>query len=231
MIHTPTPPTVFVVDDDFGMQDSLRELLESVQLSFRVFSSGQAFLNEVTPAHAGCVLLDIRMPGMSGLELYRRMVGRDILLPVIIITGHPDVRTAVQAMKAGAIDFLEKPFNDHVLLQRINEAIERDTQNRKLRAEQEAVSHRLASLSPRESEVLASIVEGKRNKLIASDLDINEKTVEAHRSHIMEKMASHSAVDLVKKVIVHKYSTDGSLISKRPSERDVANLANVNSFV
>jgi len=231
MTHSPTIPTVFVVDDDFGMQDSLRELLESVQLPFRVFSSGQAFLNEVTPEQAGCVLLDIRMPGMSGLELYRRMVGRSILLPVIIITGHPDVRTAVQAMKAGAIDFLEKPFNDHVLLQRINEAIECDTRDRKLRAEQKVVSYRLASLSPRESEVLESIVEGKRNKLIASDLDINEKTVEAHRSHIMEKMASHSAVDLVKKVVIYKYTTDSSLTPKWPSERDVANLSNVTSLV
>ncbi|CAK0773051.1 Transcriptional regulatory protein FixJ [Gammaproteobacteria bacterium] len=199
-------PTVFVVDDDPAVRDSLRLLLESVGLVAETFSSAHQFLDATEPEQSGCVLLDIRMPGMSGLELQRRLVARGITLPVIIITGHGDVTTAVQAMKTGAVDFLEKPFNDQVLLDRIHDAINRDTQARRARAEQDEVGRHLATLSPREVEVLDLIIAGKANKVIALDLGISEKTVEAHRARTMDKMQVRSTADLVRTVLLYRTS-------------------------
>ncbi len=197
-------PTVFVVDDDPAVRDSLRLLLESVGLVAEAFSSPHQFLDAIVPEQPGCVLLDIRMPGMSGLELQRRLVTRGISIPVIIITGHGDVTTAVQAMKTGAVDFLEKPFNDQVLLDRIHNAISCDTQARRSRAERDEVGRRLAALSPREVEVLDLIIAGKANKVIAVELGISEKTVEAHRARIMDKMQVRSAADLVRTVLLYR---------------------------
>ncbi|CAK0763668.1 Transcriptional regulatory protein FixJ [Gammaproteobacteria bacterium] len=199
-------PTVFVVDDDPAVRDSLRLLLESVGLVAETFSSAHQFLEATDPEQPGCVLLDIRMPGMSGLELQRRLVARGIILPVIIITGHGDVTTAVQAMKTGAVDFLEKPFNDQVLLDRIHDAITRDAQARRARAEQDEVGRRLGTLSPREVEVLDLIIAGKANKVIALDLGISEKTVEAHRARTMDKMQVRSTADLVRTVLLYRTS-------------------------
>ena len=199
-------PTVFVVDDDPAVRDSLRLLLESVGLVAETFSSPHQFLDTIVPEQPGCVLLDIRMPGMSGLELQRRLVARGITMPVIIITGHGDVTTAVQAMKTGAVDFLEKPFNDQALLDRIHAAISRDTQARRARAEQDEVGRHLATLSPREVEVLDLIIAGKANKVIAVDLRISEKTVEAHRARAMDKMQVRSTADLVRTVLLYRTS-------------------------
>ena len=186
-------PTVFVVDDDPAVRDSLRLLLESVGLVAETFSSPHQFLDTIVPEQPGCVLLDIRMPGMSGLELQRRLVARGITMPVIIITGHGDVTTAVQAMKTGAVDFLEKPFNDQALLDRIHAAISRDTQARRARAEQDEV-------------VLDLIIAGKANTVIAVDLRISEKTVEAHRARAMDKMQVRSTADLVRTVLLYRTS-------------------------
>ncbi len=199
-------PTVFVVDDDPAVRDSLRLLLESVGLVAETFASPHQFLDAIVSEQPGCVLLDIRMPGMSGLELQRRLVARGITMPVIIITGHGDVTTAVQAMKTGATDFLEKPFNDQVLLDRIHDAITRDTQSRRARAEQDTVGRHLATLSPREVEVLDLIIAGKANKVIALDLGISEKTVEAHRARAMDKMQVRSTADLVRTVLLYRTS-------------------------
>jgi len=199
-------PTVFVVDDDPAVRDSLRLLLESVGLVAETFSSAHQFLDATDPEQPGCVLLDIRMPGMSGLELQRRLVARGITLPVIIITGHGDVTTAVQAMKTGAVDFLEKPFNDQVLLDRIHDAITHDAQTRRSRAEHDEVGRRLVMLSPREVEVLDLIIAGKANKVIALDLGISEKTVEAHRARTMDKMQVRSTADLVRTVLLYRTS-------------------------
>lgn len=185
-------PTVFVVDDDPDVRDSFRLLLESVGIVTETFSSPYQFLEAADPDKPGCLLLDIRMPGMSGLELQRRLVARGITIPVIIITGHGDVTTAVQAMKTGAVDFLEKPPNDQVLIDRIQNAINIDLQSRRARAEQEDVGRRLSTLSSREEEVLNLIIAGKANKVIASDLKISEKTVEAHRARTMDKMQVRS---------------------------------------
>jgi len=207
-------PTVFVVDDDPAVRDSLRSLLESVGLTAETFPSPYQFLDAALSEQAGCVLLDIRMPGMSGLELQRRLVARGISMPVIIITGHGDVTTAVQAMKTGAVDFLEKPFNDQVLLDRIHDAINHDSNIRRARAEQEDVGRRLAALSPREMEVLELIIAGKANKVIAVELHISEKTVEAHRARTMDKMQARSIADLVRTVLLyrtlHQVSTSSS---------------------
>jgi len=197
-------PTVFVVDDDPAVRDSLRLLLESVGLTVATFAAAHQFLDAADPGQPGCVLLDIRMPGMSGLELQRRLLTRGINLPVIIITGHGDVTTAVQAMKTGAVDFLEKPFNDQVLLDLIHDAINRDLDFRRTSAEQSEVKRRLASLSPREAEVLELIIAGKANKVIAYELNIREKTVEAHRAKIMDKMHARAAADLVRIVTLYR---------------------------
>lgn len=199
-------PIVFVVDDDPAVRDSLRLLLESVGLIAETFSSPYQFLEAIVPEQHGCVLLDIRMPGMSGLELQRRLVARGIAMPVIIITGHGDVTTAVQAMKTGAVDFLEKPFNDQVLLDRIHAAIHHDSSARRARAEQEDVGRRLATLSPREMEVLELIIAGNANKVIAAELHISEKTVEAHRARTMDKIQVRSTADLVRTVLLYRTS-------------------------
>ncbi|CAK0768370.1 Transcriptional regulatory protein FixJ [Gammaproteobacteria bacterium] len=196
--------TVFVVDDDPAVRDSLRLLLESVGLVVETFASSRDFLDATVPEQSGCVLLDIRMPGMSGLELQRRLVSRGITMPVIIITGHADVTTAVQAMKTGAVDFLEKPFNDQVLLDRIHDAINQDKQSRRTRAELGDIARRVSTLSPREVVVLDLVIAGKANKVIALELRISEKTVEAHRARIMDKMQVRSTADLIRTILIYR---------------------------
>jgi two-component system response regulator FixJ len=190
--------TVFVVDDDPAIRQSLRWLIESVGLNVKVFSTAQEFLEGYDPSTPGCLVLDIRMPGMSGLDLQNELATREIQVPIIIITGHAEVPVAVRALKAGAMDFIEKPFSDQLLLDRIRRAIEVDAQSRRVRSEQAEVAARLGQLTPRERQVMDLVIAGKANKVIASELGLSPKTVEVHRAHVMKKMQVASLADLVR---------------------------------
>jgi FixJ family two-component response regulator len=192
-----TSATVFVVDDDRAVARSLEALIESVGLETELFSTAQDFLERYRPGEPGCLVLDLRMPGMSGLQLQETLLARGVTIPIIFITGHGDVRMAVRALKAGAIDFLEKPFHDQDLLDRIQQALQ-DDQARRLGAETRAVvQRRIDSLTPREREVMDLLIQGKSTKVIAAGLNLSAKTVEFHRAKVMEKMQTHSSVELV----------------------------------
>ncbi len=194
-------PTVFVVDDDQAMRSSLKWLIESVGLKVEVYATAGEFMLNYYPGRSGCLLLDVRMPGMSGLELQEHLVRRQIHIPVIIITGHGDVPMAVRAMKAGAVDFIEKPFNDELLLESIRKALAADEKQRGLQSQRASIASRLAHLTPREHEVMEMVTEGRSNKEIALDLSVSAKTVEAHRARVMEKMEAASLAELVRMVI------------------------------
>ncbi|MDJ0860956.1 MAG: response regulator [Gammaproteobacteria bacterium] len=193
-----TEATVFVVDDDDAVRRAVDLLLESVGLHSSTYASAEAFLADYDPASPGCLVLDVRMPGTSGLALQEILVSRGVEIPIIFITGHGDVATAVRAMKAHAFDFLEKPFNDQELLDRIHEAILHDARNRGERASSAEIAQRMAKLTRREGQIMAMIVEGKSGKVIASALDISEKTVQTHRARVMEKMRASSVAELVR---------------------------------
>jgi two-component system response regulator TtrR len=191
-------PTVFVVDDDEGMRKGLRFLLESAGYRVETLDSAQAFLDRYRPSMRGCVLLDVRMPGMSGLELQERLRAEDIAIPVIIVTAHANVPMAVDAMQNGALDFIEKPFEGSALLSRVRRALAHDARHRVRDGERKACSERLESLTPREREVLDLVVEGMLNKQIAAELGISMKTVEHHRARAMQKMQVESLAHLVR---------------------------------
>ncbi len=193
--------TVFVIDDDAAVCDSLRFLIESVGLRVKTFGSADAFLAVCKPGTAGCLVLDLRMPGMSGLELQEEMARRGLGLPVIIITAHGDVPAAVRAMRAGAVDFMSKPFSDQALLDRIHQALLQDARGRVERAARNAIAARISLLTPREREVMDLVVSGKPNKEIAAILDLSTKTVETHRARVMDKMEASSVADLVRMVL------------------------------
>ena len=193
-----TVPTVHVVDDDDGMRRALSLLLNTVGYRTLVFASPAEFLAQYDADAPGCLVLDIRMPGMSGLELQQQLNRTGSMLPVIFITGHGDVPMAVQAMKEGAFEFIQKPFRDQDLLDRINHAIQQDAENRNTLARRADVARRLESLTPRERQVMAMVVDGAANKVIAIDLDLSERTVEIHRAKVMEKMGARSVAHLVK---------------------------------
>jgi two-component system, LuxR family, response regulator FixJ len=199
-------PTVYVVDDDTALCEALQCLLESAGLRVQTFNSAEAFLDAVRPEMPGCLVLDIRMHGMGGLELQARLAREEFPLPVIIITGHGDIPMAVRAMKNGVVDFLEKPVNDVVLLERISAALARDRAARQTRAQHAEVAQRLARLTPRERQVLAGVVAGKPSKQIANELGIMEKTIEVHRKHIRHKMGVRCSVDLVRAVMLARDS-------------------------
>jgi len=193
---------VYVVDDDQAMRESLEFLLESLSLQVRSFSSAQDFLARYEPsACAACLLLDVRMPGMNGLDLQALLREKQIDLPVIIITAYADVPMAVRAMHQGAVDFLEKPFNEQQLLSCIETALARDSELQRTREQTQAVQDRLARLTPREREVMLLVVRGLLNKQIASELDLSMKTVEQHRARVMEKMEVGSLAALVRMAI------------------------------
>lgn len=194
-------PLVFVVDDDAAVRNSLQVLLKSVGMKSHVCASAEEFLAVYDPRQPGCLVLDIRMPGMNGLELLKRMNAQRITLPVIILSGHGDIRMAVDAVQAGAIDFLEKPIRGHTLLDGVRAAIERDAESRRQRTERVDVESRMATLSPREREILDSVVAGKSNKVIAAEICRSHKTIETHRSNIMRKMQTHNVVELVRMVL------------------------------
>ena len=190
--------TVYVVDDDDGMRRALSLLLNTVGYKTAAFASPVEFLDKFKTDTAGCLVLDIRMPGMSGLELQQQLNRMGSMLPVIFITGHGDVPMAVQAMKEGAFEFVQKPFRDQDLLDRINHALEQDKENRSTLARRADVLHRVDSLTPREKQVMAMVVDGAANKVVAIDLGLSERTVEIHRAKVMEKMGARSVAHLVK---------------------------------
>ncbi len=191
-------PTVFIVDDDQAVARSLRWLIETVRLRVETYGSAQSFIDGYDPARPGCLVLDVRMPGMSGLELQERLAAQRIRIPIIFITGHGDVQMAVRAVQAGAFDFVEKPFNDQDLLDRIQRAITRDAEWRDRDLQQARLRALFATLTPREAEVLDLVVEGLSNKAVANALGLSAKTVEVHRAKGMEKMHARSLSDLVK---------------------------------
>jgi len=201
MNSEPTP-TVFVVDDDQAMRSSLKWLIESIGMQVKTYGSADDFLSSYFPGRAGCLLLDVRMPGMSGLELQAHLARKDSRLPVIIITGHGDVSMAVKAMKSGAVDFIEKPFHDEELLTSIRNALEFDEKQRALRSRRAEIAVRLAELTPREHEVMEMVTEGRANKEIATVLGVSAKTVEAHRARVMDKMGASSLAELVRMALI-----------------------------
>jgi len=201
MQSEPTP-TVFVVDDDQAMRNSLKWLIESIDMPVKTYASANEFLNSYYPGRVGCLLLDIRMPGMSGMELQTRLAQEDSRLPVIMITGHGDVTMAVKAMKSGAVDFIEKPFHDEDLLASIRNALEFDEKRRQLRSQRAEIAVRLVELTPREHEVMTMVTEGRANKEIAAVLGVSAKTVEAHRARVMDKMHARSLAELVRMALI-----------------------------
>ncbi|MCH7982198.1 MAG: response regulator transcription factor [Proteobacteria bacterium] len=194
-------PTVFLVDDDEAVRDSLGLLMKSVDLTSRSFASAGDFLAEYDPDSPGCLILDIRMPGMSGMELQQKLIDMRAKLPIIFITGHGDIPMAVEAMQRGAVDFIPKPFRDGELLDRINKALENDRKNRDSLVEREVIEERIEKLTPREKQVLELVVQGKANKVIAGDLEVSQRTVEIHRARGMEKMQVRSVAQLVRMVM------------------------------
>jgi RNA polymerase sigma factor (sigma-70 family) len=211
MTTATSPRKVFVVDDDEALRNSLRWLIESAGLRVQTFASAQEFLDNAYPGQAGCLLLDVRMPGMSGLELQSQLENRSISLPVIIITGHGDISMAVKAMQAGAVDFIEKPFDDEQLLQAIQRALDASEEQRERRTLQLEIAARISQLTPREQEVMAMVTAGKSNREIAAELDVSSKTVEAHRARVMEKMQAQSLAELVRMTIVAAGTLDDIL--------------------
>jgi len=194
-------PTVFIVDDDAGVRSSIRLLLRSVGIAATPLASAQEFLAAFDPEQPGCLVLDIRMPGMSGMELQQALNLRGAILPVIFITGHGDVPMAVEAMQHGAFDFLQKPFRDQDLIDRVQKALARDRENRGALQKHDEIRARLEALTPREREVLELMVQGRQNKVMAAELGLSQRTVEIHRAHVMEKMGANSVAQLVRMVM------------------------------
>ena len=191
-------PVVYIVDDDDGMRRALSVLMTTVGYQPAAFAGPREFLAKHDPSQPSCLVLDVRMPEMSGLELQQHLNRSGSMLPVILVSGHGDIPMAVQAMKDGAFDFLQKPFRDQELLDRINGALKLDAENRASTDRLADLKQRSDSLTPREREVMASVVDGKANKVIAIDLGLSERTVEIHRANVMEKMGARSVAHLVK---------------------------------
>ena len=194
-------PTVFLVDDDHAVRDALELLLDSVGLRTVSYSSAAAFLEGFEKNRRGCLVLDIRMPGMSGMELQAALAEKSVNIPIIFLTGHGNVSMSAKAFRTGAIDFMEKPFNENVLLERIQEAIQLDQSNQAVAARRVDANTRLVSLTPREREVMLLIVAGNANKEIATKLNLSTRTIETHRGHILEKTGAQSLADLIELAI------------------------------
>lgn len=194
-------PTVFVVDDDQAVRQSLGLLIKSVGLQVMTYASAQEFLDRYNPAQPGCLVLDVRMPGISGIELQRTLRERSMRIPIIIVTGHGDVPIAVRAMKDGAMEFMEKPFSQQLLLEHIRAALAQDAQWRQEQVKNASVEARLALLTPRERQVMEMVVAGRANKEIAHELGLSKKTVEVHRAHVMQKLEAESLPQLVELMV------------------------------
>jgi two-component system response regulator FixJ len=195
-------PIVYIVDDDTAVADSASMLLRSVGLETQCFADAESFLEGYRPELPGCLLLDVRMPRVSGLELQLELNRRHYTLPIIFVTGHGDVPMAVEAMRAGAVDFLQKPFNDEDLIRRVQRAIAQDAREREALKGREEIRSRWASLTPREQEVAERLVDGQLNKVIAHEMGISERTVELHRAHVMRKMETRAFAHLVQMLLV-----------------------------
>lgn len=191
-------PTVFVIDDDASMREALARLFYSVQLKVQVFASAQEFLRSDRPNAPGCLVLDIRLPGLSGLDFQTGLIEADVRLPIVFITGHGDIPMSVRAMKAGAVDFLTKPFRDQDLLDAVAAAIQRDRDRREHEHAIADMKAHFTSLTPREREIMALVASGLMSKQIAAQINLSEITVKVHRSHIMKKMEARSVADLVR---------------------------------
>ena len=189
---------VYIVDDDCDVRESLVILMETVGQAFKEYESAHAFLQDYHEGMRGCLVADIRMPRMSGLELQEKLIDAGSLLPIIFITGHGDISLAVKAMRRGALDFIRKPFHEQNLLDRINEALDIEDGKRKVQMDKQQLVERFDSLSHRELEVLELVAQGKMSKVVADDLGISERTVEAHRSHIMQKLGIHTVAQLIR---------------------------------
>jgi RNA polymerase sigma factor (sigma-70 family) len=195
--NSKTQPTVFIVDDDQAVRDSLRWVIESAGFTVKAYPSAESFLQGLEPDQPGCLVLDVRMPEMDGLQLQKSLSAENHLLPIIFVSAHGSVPDAVGALREGAIDFLTKPFDNEVLLERIQSSIELDRKRREARQQQESISARMAKLTLRERQVLELIVMGKPNKIVAAELGISTKTVEIHRSRVMEKLAARNLAELI----------------------------------
>jgi two-component system response regulator FixJ len=216
MSATASDGTIFVVEDDVRLQRTLKVLFDRHQLKSEIFSSGREILDCASRLDTGCLLVDLRLPDGSGLEVYEKLVASGVRLPVIVMTGFGDVPTAVQAMKAGAIDFIEKPFDINALLERVRHALDVNRQARQRQSLTSETATRLASLTPRERQVLDHLVLGRRSKTIASELGISTRTVEFHRARVMEKMAAGSISHLVRMVV----SSEGGAPSRSDAQRE-----------
>jgi two-component system, LuxR family, response regulator FixJ len=191
-------PTVFIVDDDEAVRTSLALLLKSLGMAAMAYASATEFLANYDPLQPGCAVFDVRMPGMSGLALQNELNQRGTIIPVIFITGHGDVPMAVEAMQNGAFDFLQKPFGDQDLLDRIQRALAIDSNHREQLKNKDQIRLRVESLTPREKEIMTLVTAGKPNKIMAAELGVSQRTVEIHRSHVMEKMGTSSLAQLVR---------------------------------
>jgi FixJ family two-component response regulator len=201
--------TVFIVDDDNAVRGSLRLLLKSAGLPAVAHASAKEFLDNWHPEQPGCLILDVRMPGMSGIELQSELNRRGAIIPVIFISGHGDIPMAVEAIQHGAFDFLPKPFSDKDLIERVQRALATDAENRKALVGKDALRNRYDSLTPREQEVLALVTQGKANKVMAGDLGVSQRTVEIHRARVMEKMGANSLAHLVRMTIDLEINREG----------------------
>ncbi len=197
-----TNSTVYIIDDDSMARESLKWLIESAVLPVQVYASGLEFLDQIDTTMSGCILLDVRMPEINGMELFARLKQHEILLPVIIVTGHADVAMAVRAMKAGAYDFIEKPYNDALMLERVQHAITYDQDNRRNQQRVAAIKACADQLTPREQEVMRYVLNSTQNKVIAAELGISIKTVELHRANLMTKMQAKTPAELVRQVLI-----------------------------
>jgi two-component system response regulator FixJ len=190
-------PLIYLVDDDDAVRDSLAILFGSIGLSHEAYASALDFLEHFNPDRHSCLVADIRMPGLSGLELQQRLNEQRAEVPIIFITGHGDVPMAVSAMKSGATDFIQKPFRDQDLIDRIHKALDQDKSRRAKRSEEQSIRARIALLTPREAEVMERVVRGQANKVIAMDLGVSQRTVELHRARVMRKLKMRSLAELV----------------------------------
>lgn len=201
LMNSDAAQQIFIVEDDEAVRESLALMLESLDYRVQTFASGQHFMDGYRADMRGCIVLDIRMPGMDGMAVQSALLAEHCTMPIIFVTGHGDVELAVEAMKNGALDFIQKPYAESVLLEKIDKALEIERESHAQVTEKHEIESRLETLTPREREIMEKMIEGLANKVIAIELDISQRTVEIHRSRVMHKMGTHSLAHLVKMVM------------------------------